>query len=258
VCVFGELFGGCYPHESVSPVSEVQPVQTGVYYCPDVEFYAYDILVEEKAENGQQKKYYIDYGIAMEIFKQAGLFYALPLFIGKYEECMDYQLGFNSTLPEKLGLPPLREKNQAEGIVIKPLKEINIPTKKGSMRAIVKKKAAEFSEDARYHQAEKWAEKPVEKGGVKVIDMIMWETQALITQNRLNNAISKIGNVTLEDKPRVRQLFDEFVMDILEQIGMDNEDVGKLYDLEKEELLKMIKMETEILMKKHFVQQKHK
>jgi len=80
----------------------------------------------------------------MEIFKQAGLFYASPLFVGKYEECMDYHLGFNSTLPEKLGLPPLREANQAEGIVIKPLSEINIPAKKGTVRAIVKKKPLNF------------------------------------------------------------------------------------------------------------------
>jgi len=89
-----------------------------------------------------------------------------------------------------------------------------------------------------------------------VIEMITWEMQALVTQNRLNNAISKIGNVTLEDKSRVRQLFDEFVLDVMDQLATDNDDFGKLSNLEKEELLKTLKMETENLMKKYFVRHK--
>jgi hypothetical protein len=54
-----------------------------------------------------------------------------------------------------IGLPLLRD-NQAEGIVIKPMKEILITNKKGTSRAILKIKAKEFLEDQKYYEAQKW------------------------------------------------------------------------------------------------------
>ena len=41
--VYGELFGGQYPHPDVPAVSGVQAIQTGVWYCPDVAFFAFDL-----------------------------------------------------------------------------------------------------------------------------------------------------------------------------------------------------------------------
>jgi len=43
VAIFGELFGGLYPHEAVAPVQGLQPVQRGVYYAPTVQFCAFDV-----------------------------------------------------------------------------------------------------------------------------------------------------------------------------------------------------------------------
>ena len=40
--IFGELFGGGYPHPDFPFVPE-ELVQTGIYYCPGLEFYAFDI-----------------------------------------------------------------------------------------------------------------------------------------------------------------------------------------------------------------------
>ena len=49
--LYGELFGGKYPHPEVQPDEQVQAIQTGVYYCPSVSFCAFDLAFE----SGDQK-----------------------------------------------------------------------------------------------------------------------------------------------------------------------------------------------------------
>lgn len=71
--------------------------------------------------------------------------HAKPLFIGKYEDCLNFNIKFESRIPKNFQLPALPG-NQAEGVVIKPMREILVTTKKGITRAIVKKKAPEFAE----------------------------------------------------------------------------------------------------------------
>ncbi|MEO1373441.1 MAG: RNA ligase family protein, partial [Cyanobacteria bacterium J06635_10] len=43
VLIYGELFGGEYPHPEVTPIPRVQAIQTGVYYSPRIEYCAFDI-----------------------------------------------------------------------------------------------------------------------------------------------------------------------------------------------------------------------
>lgn len=43
VCRYGELFGGKYPHPDVAAHPDVRPIQSGVYYCPDLRFAAFDV-----------------------------------------------------------------------------------------------------------------------------------------------------------------------------------------------------------------------
>ncbi|CAF1642752.1 unnamed protein product, partial [Adineta ricciae] len=45
VYVFGEIFGGAYPHPDVPKVPHVTAVQTGIWYCPDIEFCAFDLAI---------------------------------------------------------------------------------------------------------------------------------------------------------------------------------------------------------------------
>lgn len=40
--LYGELAGGGYPHPQVTPVEGIGPVQTGVWYCPDLVWLAFD------------------------------------------------------------------------------------------------------------------------------------------------------------------------------------------------------------------------
>jgi len=83
----GELFGGAYPHKDVPANPKVKPVQTGIWYSPNIEFIAFDLAfeVENSATTGRQ---YADYESAIAVFTKAKLFYAEPLFVGKYEAGM--------------------------------------------------------------------------------------------------------------------------------------------------------------------------
>ncbi len=74
----------------------------------------------------------MDYDKAVDIFKESKLFYAEPVFIGSYDECINYPNKFQTSIPAKLGLPPLPAENFAEGVVIKPLKTLYINSKKGN------------------------------------------------------------------------------------------------------------------------------
>ncbi len=41
--VYGEFFGGIYPHPDVPRISDVPHIQKGIFYSPDHHFYAFDI-----------------------------------------------------------------------------------------------------------------------------------------------------------------------------------------------------------------------
>ena len=108
--IYGELFGGEYPHPNVPKIvchfqtiihnyqSELQAVQTGIYYCPSLEFYAFDVAIQTKGA----ERDYLDYDAAIALFKEAKLFYAEPLFTGSYEECLEFPIKFKTTIPGKL------------------------------------------------------------------------------------------------------------------------------------------------------------
>jgi Rnl2 family RNA ligase len=64
--VYGELFGGKYPHPDVMAIENLHPIQTGVYYTPTIEFCAFDIAVEP--EKGM--KYYLDFEKSLRLFEK--------------------------------------------------------------------------------------------------------------------------------------------------------------------------------------------
>lgn len=45
--IYGELFGGSYPHKDVPKVKNAKQVQNGVYYSPENKFYCFDIYTDQ-------------------------------------------------------------------------------------------------------------------------------------------------------------------------------------------------------------------
>ena len=131
IAVYGELFGGAYPHPGVPVLRQVKPVQQGVWYGPGYDFYAFDVYVFTK-EGG----FFLPVQEANALFSTAGLLYARNLYVGSLDKCLTYPCFFPTTIPAEYGLPPINN-NTCEGIVIKPLAPILLPD--GSRVAVKKK-----------------------------------------------------------------------------------------------------------------------
>lgn len=246
ITIYGELFGGCYPHAEVAVNKEVEAIQTGVHYSPDIEFCAFDIAIES---GSSLERSYMDYDIAVRIFEKAGLIYAKPLFKGSFEKASGYPVGFQSYIPQQLGLPPLDFENKAEGIVIKPVKSFFLKTSKGIVRPVIKKKIAEFGEESRFHEARNWSTKSTFHNFCSddIFDSIICELRSLINKNRLNNVISKVGRLNKDaDKTELKRLlfedaFESFSSKYDDYLRILNqEQIGKLEVILKEEIEKLI------------------
>lgn len=241
--VYGELFGGKYPHPEVNVIKGLYAIQTGVYYTPAIEFCAFDIAIET---NGSDSKYYLDYETSLAYFKQFGIFHAKPLFIGKFTEAMNFNIRMNSTIPKEFQLPELQD-NLIEGVVIKPFNQIDQSTLLS--RPIVKLKNAEFDEEDKFHEAEKWSFVPDISSKTEDLSFIVAELRNYVTQNRLESAVSKIGPLDRSNTLRVSEIKTEFLDDVLIDFNENNNNL--LNDLllsEKEWIMERVDFEINKIM----------
>ncbi|MBO9691247.1 RNA ligase family protein [Chryseobacterium sp.] len=237
--VYGELFGGEYPHPEIPAVENVQAIQTGVYYAPDIRFYAFDLAIVD--ENGL--KYYLDYETAASYFKQFGIPYVKPLFIGKFNEALNFNTRIDSPVPKELGLPEL-EQNLIEGVVIKPfdLKDKELL----SDRPVIKLKNPEFDEEEKFHKAEKWSFVPDIYSKAESLSFMIEELRTYVTKNRLESVISKVGALDKNNPVRLSEIKKEFLQDILTDFNENNSNL--LEDLvsdDKEWIIERMKPEIQ-------------
>merc|ERR1719375_989102 len=101
VHIYGELFGGRYPHPQVRP-EPWQPVQCGVWYAPGLHFQAFDVAVDVAGVRS-----FLDFSVAREACEACGLPFAIPLHQGSLSECLEYPIEFETTIPSRLGLPSI-------------------------------------------------------------------------------------------------------------------------------------------------------
>ena len=137
ISVFGEMFGGLYPHDDVHATHKVSLIQKGVCNTPGHEFYGFDIYLFTE-EGGR----FLPVDEVNEFFETNGFFYAKTLFRGTLAECLKYPNAFQSKVAEWLGLPAI-EDNICEGIVIRPV--VPMYLRNGS-RVLIKSKNERFAE----------------------------------------------------------------------------------------------------------------
>ena len=202
--LYGELFGGAYPHPEVEAIDGLQAIQTGIYYHPDIQFAAFDLALTDS--DGQRR--YLPYRDLMDYCEKLGLFYATPLLIGSLQQVLQFDTHIHSTIPAQFDLPPLDDFNLIEGVVIKPIDDLIVATKKGDIRPILKIKNPEFSEEERFGEAQKWSYLVATDN-----DAILFYVDELgrfLNKNRLEAAISKIGHPNSpERREQLRQLLWE-------------------------------------------------
>ena len=201
--VFGEMFGGNYPHPDVERDTSVTIMQKGVFYCPYHEFYAFDMYVAEAGEGR-----YITVDEANVFFEQGGFFYAKTLFRGDFDKCLRHSNDFTSLIPQWLGLPPI-ENNVCEGIVVRPVATTYMSD--GS-RVILKSKNAIFAEKkaVKKREPKPFLEHPYSEELLNLFPIV----EQYITENRLGNVVSKIGRISIPKD--IGKLIGLFSRDILE------------------------------------------
>ena len=218
--VFGEMFGGKYPHPDVKNNNKTMIIQKGVHYCPNHEFYAFDLYIVND-ETGR----FLTVDEANAYFEREGFFYAKSLFRGSFAECIKYPNNAPSRIAEWLGLPPI-EDNICEGVVIRPVAPTYL---QNGARVLLKSKNARFAEKK---SVKKRAPKLfVEPSYSEELNNLLPETEQYITENRLNNVVSKIGQVSV---PRdTGKLIGLFSKDILDDFLKEHS--GEYAELEKSE-----------------------
>lgn len=235
--VYGELFGGKYPHPEVDQVPGLHAIQTGVYYTPSIEFCAFDIAIET---NGPDSKYYLDYETSVACFNQFGIFHAQPLFIGKFNEAMNFNIRMNSAVPKEFNLPELQD-NLIEGVVIKPFNQTDNSL---FSRPVIKLKNPEFDEEDKFHEAEKWSFIPDVSSKTEDLSFITDELRNYVTLNRLKSAVSKIGELDMNNPLRISEIKAEFLEDVITDFNENNDDLlNDLSSAEKEWIITRVNAE---------------
>lgn len=205
ISVFGEMFGGRYAHEGVTARKGVILIQKGVYYTPDHEFYGFDIYVFE-GETGR----YLDVDEVNTLFEAEGFFYAKTLLRGTLSECLAHPNAFQSKISQWLGLPDIAD-NICEGVIIRPV----IPQylRNGS-RVLIKSKNARFDEKKSVKTRNKVFSEPIPQS--EELKTLIEEVETYVTENRLNNVLSHIGEVSLpKDFGKIMGLYSKDVLDDL-------------------------------------------
>lgn len=136
VWLYGELFGGHYPHPAVSPVAGLVPVQTGIWYAPDLQFAVFDIV----HASGTSEPEFLGHDQLQELAPALGFRTVPVLARGRFTELDRLPVRFTTRVPEMLGLPAITP-NDAEGYVLKPAGGGPV-----TARPAAKRKIAEFDE----------------------------------------------------------------------------------------------------------------
>jgi len=136
VWIYGELFGGHYPHPNVEAVPGLVPVQTGIWYAPDLRYAVFDIVHQAP----EAEPCFLSYDQVQQLVESAGLLTAPLLARGRINELNRLPVRYASHVAAQLGLPALSD-NVAEGYVLKAATAAPIGN-----RPCAKRKIPEFDE----------------------------------------------------------------------------------------------------------------
>ncbi|MEO8699857.1 MAG: RNA ligase family protein [Kofleriaceae bacterium] len=191
VVCYGELYGGGYPHPDVAAVPGMAPVQTGVWYAPDVRWAMFDVLVASSDDDDGDLLAHAEIERLAAI---AGLVTAPVLGRGKRDDLDRIAVSAPTAIPALLGFPAIAA-NLREGFVLKPDRRIA-----AGARPIVKRKLADF-DDARFDDGPGW-----DPGHLGIGELEAWALR-LVNPARLASARSKVGT-----DPAA--IVDEVVLDV--------------------------------------------
>lgn len=252
ITLFGELFGGYYPHLGVcEPCPNVPAVQKGVAYSPNLEFLAFDISPHFNGSHpifyGEDEHVYaprfMEYSAMKNICEATEIQVVPEIARGSLKDLIKIDPVFKSKIPDLLGLPSLPEDfaeiGLAEGIVIRPLDLRSIETHPRDGRLMLKHKRPGFEEcnkiaSQKEKQNTKMKPESIFKNHVKS------EIKSKMNRSRIEAAASKVGWPTIskeENKKEwtimVKDIAKEMTADIIEDFSPFPESAGVHIPLKK-------------------------
>lgn len=186
---FGEMFGG-YWHAPVLP--HATKIQKGPKYAPFNDWFIFDIAVDGVFQ---------DFSLLQEVIAYTPIRHVPVIGYGDFHFCMEYNILFDSKIPEILDLEPPPSPNICEGIVLKPVQTRYI----GQDRIILKMKNPDFQE--RDPNKKTRTPKAMDPEHVK----LYMELNTYVTPQRLANVVSKLSPIGPKDFGRILR---EFSVDI--------------------------------------------
>jgi Rnl2 family RNA ligase len=216
VTLYGELAGGHYPHPDVPPVDGAQPVQTGVWYAPDLFWLVFDAQLTLG-----DRRWWVAEQELRDAAEGAGLTLVPVLARGAPARLRDRSASFPSRVPALFGLPEIAD-NLAEGYVVKPAVAWEEPGEGDGTRPMLKVKQKAFAEDERFAGARPFLPPP--EGAAGVPAWLVVQAAALLTLARAAAAVSKLGPGS-----GIEAVAEEIVRDAVEEFS---EEVGGLDDVQ--------------------------
>lgn len=200
VVVFGELFGGRYPHPRVAADPRYSAVQTGVWYAPSLAFAVFDVAIVGEGD----ALAFVGADEVDALCAAASMMAAPVVARGRLSDVLAVTLPFATRVPAMLGLPAL-EDNLAEGVVITAAQR---PSRAllAAPRLVIKRKIDRFAEDERFGLAQ-----PPARAAPYA------SLFARVTPARVAAAWSKIADVgRVRDEAFIEALRDLVVVDVLD------------------------------------------
>lgn len=198
VVLYGELYGGAYPHPDVPAVPGLAPVQTGIWYAPDLRYAVFDVLV---ASGAQDEGEFLAHREVVALAREIGLDSPPVLHSGPRSACLMVPVRQPTRVPLVRGLPELAG-NLAEGVVLKPDARA-----RPSTRIVYKQKIAEFDEQ-RFAEAEAW-----DADQRLGLPALLAHARRMVNPPRIASAASKWGT---DDRGA---LLDEISLDVMIDLG---------------------------------------
>jgi len=198
IYIYGELCGGHYPHEDVKNNQVFSPVQTGIWYSPELEYIVFDIMVEDL----EDQSCFLSFSDMEKAVRDCTSLKTAPVLAkGSYESLQSLPVRFESRVYKLFDLPRLPD-NIAEGYVLKP--DEALPP---DSRPVIKKKIPEFSENE-FDQSRIFNSR-----AMAAFDDLLDLLPRMVNQHRKDSARSKVGDC----KDAIRE---EMILDVL--VDLDN------------------------------------
>lgn len=233
--IYGELYGGVYPHIDIEKDPEAKQVQKGIFYSPHNEFAAFDIAINDR---------FLPDDVMEDLLKQVDIPVCPLLVEGTFEEVMAYTNEGQSVVAQVLHNLPVIEDNIMEGLVLKPMIPVNL---NDGSRVLLKNKN------------DKWSEKS-DKTKVPKATIVMTDEQkevytslsSRVTENRLKNVISHFGSITNKDFGKLLALMTQDI--VTEHTKEDEVLLANIEDKkERKTLTKMLNGDIAILIRANFL-----